>query len=304
MDTSAAVRGLWCATLTPLDTRGNADITRLASHARDLFAHGVEGIAPFGTTGEFPSFTTAERMQGLDGLLTAGIPAARIVPGTGAAALADAVALTKHAVKSGTPRCLIVPPFFFKDVGDEAVYAYYARLIDTVGELSLRVYLYHIPQFSGVPIKPDVVARLAKAYPSIIAGVKDSSGDYKNTQALLARAPQLSILVGHEPHLPQLLRDGGAGTICGVANVFPAMIAALLKPAVTAADEARIAAFLKVLFAYPFLSAFKAIRAAQTGDPGWNALRAPWLPLDDGRQAKLMAELASAGLLAAAETTT
>ena len=243
-------------------------------------------------------------MAGLEALLAGGIPAARVVPGTGAAALTDAVALTKHAVRTGTPRCLIVPPFFFKDVGDDAVYAYYARLIDTVGEPALRVYLYHIPQFSGVPIAPDVVARLAKAYPSVIAGVKDSSGDYKNTQALLARAPQLSILVGHEPHLPQLLRDGGAGTICGVANVFPAMIAALLAPTVGAQDEARIAAFLQILFSYPFLSAFKAIRAAQTGDPGWNALRAPWQPLDDARRAKLLAELADAGLLTPAEAAT
>jgi len=101
-----------------------------------------------------------------------------------------------------------------------------------------------------------------------------------------------------------LLRDGGAGTICGVANVFPAMIAALVKPTVTAADETQVAAFLKVLFAYPFLSAFKAIRATQTGDAGWNALRAPWIPLDDARRAKLLSELADAGLLTPAETTT
>jgi len=304
MDTSAAVRGLWCATLTPLDARGNADIARLASHVRELFTQGVEGVAPFGTTGEFPSFSAAERMQGLEGLLAAGIPAARVVPGTGAAALTDAIALTKHAVRSGTPRCLIVPPFFFKDVSDEAVFTCYARLIDAVAEPSLRVYLYHIPQFSGVPVKPDVVARLVKAYPTVIAGVKDSSGDYKNTQALLARVPQLSILVGHEPHVPQLLRDGGAGTICGVANVFPAMIATLLKPTVAAADEARIAAFLEVLFNYPFLPAFKVIRAAQTGDAGWKALRAPWLMLDAAREAALLAELAQAGLLTPAETTT
>jgi 4-hydroxy-tetrahydrodipicolinate synthase len=301
MDTSA-VRGLWCATLTPLDAQGNPDIGRLAGHVRDLLVNGVEGVAPFGTTGEFPSFSTAERMRGLEALLVAGIAAARIVPGTGAAALTDAVALTRHAVQSGTPRCLIVPPFFFKSVSDDAVFAYYARLIDAVGEPSLRVYLYHIPQFSGVPIAPDVVARLAKAYPAVIAGVKDSSGDYRNTQALLAHAPQLSILVGHEPHLPQLLRDGGAGTICGVANVFPAMISALLSPVVAQADEARVAAFLKILFDYPFLAAFKAIRAAQTGDAGWNSLRLPWQPLEDARRSTLLAALAEAGLLAPAES--
>jgi 4-hydroxy-tetrahydrodipicolinate synthase len=300
MDTSA-IRGLWCATLTPLDARGNVDMSRLSSHVRELFAQGVVGVAPFGTTGEFPSLTTAERMQGLEALLAAGIPAARIAPGTGAAALPDAIALTRHAVRADAARCLIVPPFFFKNVSDEAVYAFYAGLIDAVGEPSLRVYLYHIPQFSGVPVRPEVVARLARDYPSVIAGVKDSSGDYENTRALLALVPQLSILVGHEPFLPQLLRDGGAGTICGVANVFPAMIDALLKPQVAAVDEARIAAFLKVLFNYPFLPAFKAIRAAQTGDPGWSTVRAPWLELDDAARTKLLAELADAGLLAPAE---
>ena len=304
MDTSAAVRGLWCATLTPQDARGAVDHARLAAHVRGLFAQGVEGVAPFGTTGEFPSFSAQERMHGLEALLAAGIPAARVVPGTGCAAFADAVTVTRHALRSGCPRCLIVPPFFYKDVTDEAVYTYYARLIDAVGDAALRIYLYHIPQFSGVPIRPDVVLRLATAFPGVIAGVKDSSGDYRNTQALLARVPHLSILVGHEPHVPQLMREGGAGTICGVANVFPAMIAALLKPTVGAADEARIAAFLEVLFSYPFLSAFKVIRAAQTGDPGWNALRAPWLPLEPARHAKLLSELANAGLLAPAETTT
>jgi 4-hydroxy-tetrahydrodipicolinate synthase len=301
MDTSAAVRGLWCATLTPLDARGAVDHVRLAAHVRGLFAQGVEGVAPFGTTGEFPSFSAAERMNGLEALLTAGIPAARVVPGTGCAAFADAVTLTRHALRSGCPRCLVVPPFFYKDVSDEAVYAYYARLIDAVGDAALRVYLYHIPQFSGVPIAPDVVLRLATAFPGVIAGVKDSSGDYRNTQALLARVPQLSILVGHEPHLPQLLREGGAGTICGVANAFPAMVAALLEPNVAPADEAHIAAFLAIVFKYPFLPAFKAIRAAQTGESEWNAVRPPWLPLDGARRTRLLGELSEAGLLAPAE---
>lgn len=301
MDTTAAVRGLWCATLTPLDARGGVDHARFATHVRGLFAEGVAGVAPFGTTGEFPSFTTAERTQGLEALLAASIPAARVVPGTGAAAFADTVTLTRHAVRAGCPRCLVVPPFFFKEVSDEAVYAYYARLIEAVGDPALRVYLYHIPQFSGVPLKPDVVLRLATAFPGVIAGVKDSSGDYANTQALLERVPQLSILVGHEPHLPRLMREGGAGTICGVANVFPALVAALLDPAVTPADEARIAAFVGILFRYPFLPAFKAIRAAQTGESGWNAVRPPWLPLDEAQRARLLGELTEAGFLATAD---
>jgi 4-hydroxy-tetrahydrodipicolinate synthase len=196
----------------------------------------------------------------------------------------------------------VLPPFFFKDLSDEAVYHYYASLIDAVGDAALRVYLYHIPQFSGVPIRPAVVARLCAAYPAIIAGVKDSGGDYANTQALLEHVPQLSILVGHEPHLPRLMREGGAGTICGVANTFPAIVAALLKSTVSKTDEARILEFIAIIFRYPFLAAFKAIRAAQTGDPSWNALRLPWLPLPETERVRLLAELTDARFLAAAAT--
>ena len=129
------------------------------------------------------------------------------------------------------------------------------------------------------------MARLAAAFPGVIAGVKDSAGDWSHTSALLERVPELAILVGHEPHLPRLLRAGGAGTICGVANVYPALVRALLSPSVTANDEERIATFIEIAFAYPFLPAFKAIVAARTGDPGWLAVRPPLVALaDDARR--------------------
>ena len=168
------------------------------------------------------------------------------------------------ACAAGCAGCLVLPPFFWKDVSDDGLYAWYARLIDAVADPRLRVFLYHIPQVSGTPLSVDLVARLAAAFPGIIAGVKDSAGDWAHTSALLARVPQLAILVGHEPHLPRLLRAGGAGTICGVANVFPALVRALLSPGVTAADEARIATFIEIAFRQPFLPAFKSIVAART----------------------------------------
>src|SRR5438046_9592571 len=257
------VRGLWCATLTPLGHDGAIDHARMAAHARALFAQGVNGVAPFGTTGEGPSFSVAERRAGLDAMLAAGIPASRLVAATGCAAFADTVALTRHAVQAGCARCLVLPPFFFKDLSDDAVYRYFAALIDAVADPRLSLYLYHIPQFSGVPIRPDVVTKLATDFPRVIAGVKDSGGDFTHTEALLAHAPQLAILVGHEPDLPRLMRSGGAGTICGVANTFARLVAPLLKPDVTKEDEDRMGAFVDVIFRFPFLPAFKAIRAAQ-----------------------------------------
>src|SRR6266513_4916806 len=295
------VRGLWCATLTPLGHDGAIDHARMAAHVRALFAQGVNGVAPFGTTGEGPSFSIAERRAGLDALLAAGIPASRLVAATGCAAFADTVALTRHAVQAGCARCLVLPPFFFKDLSDDAVYRYFAALIDAVADPRLSLYLYHIPQFSGVPIRAGVVAQLAANFPSMVGGVKDSGGDFAHTKALLAAVPQLAILVGHEPHLPQLMRAGGAGTICGIANVFPRLVAPLLKPNVTSADEERIAAFIDVIFRFPFLPAFKAIRAAQTNDAAWRTLRPPLFALNEGERARLFAALAAAGFSAGAE---
>jgi 4-hydroxy-tetrahydrodipicolinate synthase len=239
----------------------------------------------------------AERISGLDALLSAGVPSARVVVATGCAAFSDTVALSRHAVASGCPRCLVLPPFFWKMLDDEAVFRYYAALIDAVRDPLLRLYLYHIPQLSAVAISPGGVARLDAAYPGVLAGVKDSGGDFVHTLALLQGSPELSILSGHEPHVPQLMRAGGAGTICGTANLFPEMMAALLQPTVNEAIQTRIESFLDIVRPYPFVSAFKAIRAAQTGDPEWQAVRPPLMPLPEPERESLLADLKRAGLM-------
>ena len=279
MKPAAPVHGLWCAMLTPLDTSGGVDHGMLVAHAKSLLARGVDGVAPFGTTGEGQSFSVAEREAGIDALLAGGIPGERLVAATGCAALPETIALTRHGVQAGCAACLVLPPFFWKDATDEGLFAWYAQVIEAVGDARLRVYLYHIPQVSGTPLSVDLIARLAAAFPGIIAGVKDSAGKWDNTQALLERVPQLAILVGHEPHLPRLLRAGGAGTICGVANVFPALVRALLSPDVTPADEQRVVKFIEIAFRQPFLAGFKALLAEQTRNPYWRSVRAPLLPL-------------------------
>jgi len=200
------------------------DNARLAAHARRLFAAGVDGIALFGTTGEGQSFSLEERRAGLDALLAAGISPERVVAGTGCAAITETIELTRHAVRAGCIGALVLPPFFFKGLSDEGVYASYARLIDQVADRRLRLYLYHIPQVTSVPIRHDVVAQLMASYPGAIAGIKDSGGDFEHTRKLLARFPDLAIFVGHEPHLPMALAAGGAGTICGIANLYPRLM--------------------------------------------------------------------------------
>jgi 4-hydroxy-tetrahydrodipicolinate synthase len=291
-----AVRGLWCAMLTPIGRDGGVDHLRFARHAQALLAQGIDGVAPFGTTGEGQSFSMAERADGLAALLEAGVPAERVVAATGCAALTETIALTRESVRARCAGCLVLPPFLFKDMSDEGLFAWYARVIEAVADPRLRVFLYHIPQVSGIPLSVDLVARLAAAFPGVIAGVKDSAGEWAHTSALLERVPSLAILVGHEPHLPRLLRAGGAGTICGIANVYPAIVQALMSPSVTPSDEERIAEFIEIAFAHPFLPAFKAMLAARTGDSGWCAVRPPWLELPDGARKALFDALSRAGL--------
>ena len=241
----------------------------------------MDGIAPFGTTGEGQSFSCDERRAGLDALLAAGIPAARIVAATGCTALPETVALTKHAVAAGCVAALVLPPFFWKGVSDEGLFAWYATLVERVADPRLKLMLYHLPQVSAVPLSVDLVARLATAFPGVVCGVKDSEGNWAHTSALLARVPELAIVIGHEPHLPRLMRAGGAGTICGVANVHAGLVRALLAPGVTAADEARIAKFIEVTGRHPFLVSFKSLLADRLRDPGWLPVRAP---LDGARR--------------------
>jgi 4-hydroxy-tetrahydrodipicolinate synthase len=299
MSETAPLSGLWCASLTPLGQDFRVDQARLATHVQGLLAEGVAGVVLFGTTGEGPSLPVKERADGLEGLLASGISADRVVPATGCAALSDTVALTRHALQMGCPRCLVLPPFFWKDLSDEAVFRYYAALFETVGDERLRVYLYHIPQFSAVPIHPDTVVRLATAYPEIVAGVKDSSGDFEHTAALLRCVPQLSIMGGYEPQLPQLMRAGGAGTICGMANLWSSAVAALLKPDASPEDALRVRSFLKVVCRHPFVPAVKAIRAAQMNDAGWAKVLPPLSPLTPADRGSLFAALEQGGFASA-----
>jgi len=293
----APLAGLWCATLTPLAPSGAIDHDRLAAHVHDLIGRGVDGIVLFGTTGEGPSFSVSERTTALDELLAAGVPATRLAVGTGCPALPDTAALVRHALASGCPRCLVLPPYFWKGVADDGLFAWYSALIEAVCNPALRLYLYHIPQLSAVAVSPELLARLDATYPGVVAGVKDSGGDFAHTLALIEAAPDLQILTGDEQHLPDLMRVGGAGAICGAANLFPELLAALLTPGADAGSLIRIRAFCRIIAAYPFVAAMKAVVASLYGDRVWRSVRPPLSPLPEPDATALLAELRSAGLL-------
>jgi 4-hydroxy-tetrahydrodipicolinate synthase len=294
------VQGVWCAVLTPFDAAGLPDHSRLALHVRRILAAGVDGIALFGTTGEGQSLSLNERRAGLDALLAADIAPSQIVAATGCASLPETIELTRHAVRSNCAGALVLPPFFFKTVNDDGVFASYARVVDGVGDPRLRLYLYHIPQLSGVAISSTVIERLAIGYPGILAGVKDSECNLDHTRRLLSRFRELAIFVGYEPHLPAALAAGGAGTICGVANLFPRLLRRLYDNALAVGhhdDLRRVENFVAALEHYPLLAAFKALQADLTGDSGWATLRPPLVALDTEARRAWLADVAASGVV-------
>ena len=279
-----AIRGFWVASATPLASDGSVDSAKLAGHAKQLFSKGVDGVVLFGTTGEGTSFNVTERVATIEAVLKAGVPAERIGVGGGFPAISDSIALTRAALGLGLRHVLILPPYFDRSVTAEGIEDAFAAIIDGATDDRLRAYLYHIPQISGIAIPTTVAANLRKRYGKVLAGLKDSSGDFKQFQAFRAAAPELAITVGNETDIARAIAGGGAGTICGMANITPELVKAMIDGKDV---EARMQAAVDIVVkSASFLTTLKAILAAQTGDAGWLRVRPPLRALSDGAALK------------------
>jgi 4-hydroxy-tetrahydrodipicolinate synthase len=296
--TAQLFSGVLVPVLTPFTASGEPDAGRFTAFCRWLLDRGAGGLAIFGTTSEANSMSPSERMTLLDRLIEAGIPTEKLMPGTGACAMTDAVELVRHAVGHGCGGVLMLPPFYYKPVSDDGIFAFVAGVIDKVGSAALRVYLYHIPPVAVVGYSLDLVGRFIKAYPQTIVGLKDSSGDWNNTAALLDRYPGFAVFPGSEVFLLDALRKGGAGCITATGNINVAGIAQLYanwESPRAEALQAEITTVRKTMQAYPMVPALKRVVAHFHNDPGWAAVRPPLLPLGDAQSAALIADLARIG---------
>jgi len=278
--------GVFSAALTPLAADLSPDHASFLTHCRYLLDEGCTGIAMLGTTGEANSFSAKERMALLEAVVAGGISPDRLLPGTGVAAFSETVELTKHALSAGVTTVVMLPPFYYKDVSDDGVFAAYSEIIQRIADDRLRVVLYHIPQFSAVRISHDVIARLLAAYPNTITGIKDSAGKIDNMIAMVERFPGFSVLAGADPLLLPLLRAGGAGCITATSNLVArdlAFIAQNFSDAARAADvdaaQARVVATRNRASKFAQIASLKAMTAERTGLPGWRRMRPPLLAL-------------------------
>jgi 4-hydroxy-tetrahydrodipicolinate synthase len=297
-------QGVFCASLTPLDAELTPDHARFVAHCRYLLGEGCDGIALLGTTGEANSFSVGERTALLEAAVRDGIAPNRLLPGTGVAALSDTIALTRHALSVGVDTVVMLPPFYYKGVSDDGVYASYNEVVQRIGNARLRIVLYHIPQMSMQPISHALIERLRAAYPSTIVGIKDSSGDFANMTAMVERFPGFSVLTGADPLLLPLLRKGGAGCITATSNLVARDLAYVYghfrdrddDPALAAA-QARIVKARELVSRFPQMPSLKAIVSERTGHAGWQRFRPPLESLPASQVKEL---LANAGALAAA----
>lgn len=295
---AAQLKGVFSPVVTPFKSDLSPDAERLAKHCRWLLSNNV-GLAVFGTNSEANSMSVDEKIELLDCLVAGGIDASRMMPGTGCTALTDSVRLTSHAVRVGAAGVLMLPPFYYKGVSDEGLYRNFAEIVERVGDARLRIYLYNIPPVSQIPITVALVERLLKAYPSAIAGLKDSSGDWSVTMSFLDAFAKngFSVFPGAESYLLQGLRNGGAGCISATANVNPGPIAHLFSTwEASDADtqQERLNEIRGIFARYPMIPALKAAIAHYGSDEAWRTVRPPLVELTVAQEASLLAELTSA----------
>lgn len=299
MTQTAPMRGVLAPVITPFLRDLRPDPARLIAHCRWLLAQDV-GLAVFGTNSEANSLTVPEKRALIDALIDAGIPPSRMMPGTGCCAFPDTVELTRRAVQAGCGGVLMLPPFYYKGVSDDGLFAAYAEVIERVADDRLRIYLYHIPPVSQVPISLALIERLLARYPGAVAGIKDSSGNFDNTRAMLERfAPQgFAVFSGSETFLLATLRGGGAGCISATANVNPAAIAALAANFETPDASERQAALDRVRAVFQrfhVIAALKGAVADASGDEAWATLRPPLVALSPEQRRELASALDAIG---------
>jgi 4-hydroxy-tetrahydrodipicolinate synthase len=292
--------GVIPAALTPMHPDGSANSALLAEHCRRLLEQGCASVLVLGTTGEANSFTTAERRSILEGVVSGGIPADKLLVGTGCCSIGETVALTQHALSAGVTRVLVLPPFYYKKVSDAGLFDAFAATIERIADDRLRLFVYLIPQMTGIEIGPDLIEKLHQAFPTAVAGLKDSSGKWESTRELCRRlGARIDVLVGTEALMLQAVGAGASGCITAIGNAAARPIVELYEKrsdATAASREHGVNAVRTIFESFAVIPALKAFLAATTGEQSWRTVRPPLRSLSTEETTALLARLKGAEL--------
>lgn len=284
--------GLSCALSTAFLANGAVDLPRTVAQAKWVLANGGDGVTMFGTTGEGASIDVGERHAALGALAASGLDLGKqVIAGVSAATVGEAVAQARVGYDHGVRGLLMTPPFYFPEPSEEGIFRWYAAVFEKLGAQLRDVLIYHIPSMTRVMFTPAIMTRLRKEFPNAIIGIKDSTGQWDSAKGFLDTHKDLQILVGDERLLARAVREGGSGTICGMANIRPD----LLRPAAwEGKEDARIGACVAAIVADPFMPAVKALIAHREGDANWRRMRPPVVELDEARANALVKRVEAA----------
>ena len=300
---NALYGGVNAAVVTAMNADLSIDLDRMAAHCRWLLANGCNGLAVLGTTGEANSLGVSERINLLEGLVARGIPAAKMLPGTGTTAITDTVKLTIEAEKLGCRGTLLLPPFYYKNPSDDGLLVYFQKVAQRVAG-DIKLYLYNFPQQSAIPFSVDFIGRLLKAVPGKFQGIKDSSGNYENGLSYVENFARdgFEFYAGDDSLMRPLLQKGGAGSITAASNVNCSAGARAYAGWNT--DDGAVAheilvATRKAVTSVPLIPGLKSLVARNTGNPAWKNIRPPHLQLTAAQEAALFSAFDASGLVLA-----
>ena len=271
------LRGVIAAIATAVDANGEPDCARSTALARFLLANGCDGLNVLGTTGEATSFTLDQRKRVMSAYRAAGLPMERLMVGTGAAALDDSIALTRHAAELGFAGALVLPPFYYKGVPDDGLYGCIEAIVAATAAKPIPIYLYHFPAQSGLPWHLALIRRLIAGFGGRIAGLKDSSGDLPFARAAAQAAPGFKVFPSNEAALTEARSGAFAGCISATANLNADLCARAFHGGDAAALQAAVT--IRSLFdGKQLVAGVKALLAHIHGDPAWAQVKPPLAP--------------------------
>lgn len=274
-----SLRGIWAAVLTPIDSRLEPDASRAIEYYGALLRDGCDGLNVLGTTGEAASLGLRQRTAFMEALAASELPRERVMIGTGTPSLEDTTVLTQTALRCGFAAALILPPFFFRNAGDDGVHDFFARLFTRVEPRPRSIVLYNFPKMSGVTFRPDVVQALTTEFPSIIAGLKDSSNDRGFQRELIARHGDLAVFPGSEEYLLEASAYGAAGCISASVALWAQLAASVLEKR-DPEQATRLAELRRAVGGPNLLLRVRYLTARLRADPAWERAMPPLGALD------------------------
>ncbi len=290
MATVTSPKGVFAAVSTPLTSDFQPDIPRFIDHCNWLLSNGCDGLAPLGTTGEANSLGMTERMRLIETMGTSDLPRHRLIVGTGTTSVADTVRLSRAVLEAGINSLLLLPPFFYKNPAEEGLFRHFAAVAEELTANSPRIFLYHFPQMSAVPITVSLVRRLRAEFPGVFVGLKDSGGDFDNTSSFIDEFPGFEVFAGSETFAVQTLEAGGWGCISATANLSAPIVARRIFGAAGHSAEELDQMIIDVRSEISTLgnvSATKGVLAVYRNDREWARTAPPNVPLDEARAQEL-----------------